>query len=191
MKYLIITSHPYRGSFNAAVVKEIKEHLEQKGNAVNCIDLVEDGFNPVMGEKDLKLWGQGQAKDPLVAKYQEDMEDADIFIFPFPIWWGTMPAVLKGFCDKVLLPGWAYQHGSSGEMIGSLTSKKAVVITTMQTPEDVYNSYFNNPVEGGFIKDTLQSCGVEVLKHFLIDQIVSGGEEYTEGKMKEILKFFD
>lgn len=190
MHYLIIESHPYESSFNAGAVKAIKDKLEQKGHSVQSIDLVIDGFDPVMKSEDLKVWGQGKSVDSMVPKYQALIEKADILIFPFPIWWGTMPAVLKGFCDKVLLPGWAYKHGSSGEMIGLLNMKKAVVITTMETPIDVYENYFNNPIEGAFIKDTLQTCGIEVLKHFQIDKLVSGGKEYTESKMEEIVNYF-
>ncbi len=188
MKYLIVSSHPYNGSFNAGAVQTIKEAALSKGHAVRLIDLVEEGFNPVMTSADLKAWGQGQPVDPMVERYRKEIEDADVLVFPFPIWWGSLPAVLKGFCDKVLLPGWAYKYGDNGEMIGLLTSKKAIVITTMETPEDIYNSYFNNPVEGSFIKDTLQTCGIEVLSFEQIDKIVSGGRAYAESKMREMSK---
>lgn len=188
MRYLIINSHPYDGSFNAALRKRIKEELKLEGHEVNEIDLIEDGFNPVMEAEDLKLWGQGKTRDPLVEKYQKEINESDIMIFPFPIWWGTMPAVLKGFCDKVLLPGWAYTYGEKGNMIGALNGKKAIVITTMQTPVNFFEEYFKNPVDGGFVKDTLQTCGIEVLKYIPIDQIVTGGKEYTTEKIEEIVK---
>lgn len=189
MKYLIIKTHPYNGSFNEGATKAIKETAESKGHSVIEIDLITDGFNPVMTAEDLKAWGQGQSVDPLVKKYQKAIENVDILVFPFPIWWGNMPAVLKGFCDKVLLPGWAYKHGDSGDLIGLLTTKKAIVITTMETPVEVFANYFNNPVEGAFIKDTLQTCGIEVIRYEQIDKIVSGGRDYTEKKMVEIKKF--
>lgn len=191
MKYLIISSHPYNGSFNAGVAKSIKETAEQKGHEVSKIDLVSDGFNPVMTAGDLKAWGQGSSIDPMVKSYQAMIEAADILVFPFPVWWGTMPAVLKGFCDKVLLPGWAYRYGENGEMIGQLTSKKAIVITTMETPVEVFENHYKNPVDGSFIKDTLQTCGIEVIHYLQIDKIVSGGREHAESKMNEILKFID
>ncbi len=188
MKYLIIASHPYEGSFNAAAVRALRDAAQQKGHSVQTIDLIADGFNPVMTAADLKAWGEGQAVDPLVKTYQAAMDDADVLVFPFPIWWGAMPAVLKGFCDKALLPGKAYRHSENGEMIGLMTDKQAIVITTMETPVDVFAGYFNNPVEGAFLKDTLQSCGIAVKSYLQIDKIASGGRAYAESKLQEIVK---
>lgn len=123
MNYLMISSHPYEGSFNAGIVKTLENAAKENGHNIQCIDLVRDGFNPVMTGADLKQWGQGAFADPVVKSYQDAIDKADILIFPFPIWWGAMPAVLKGFCDKILLPGWAYRYGDNGEMIGLLTPK--------------------------------------------------------------------
>lgn len=191
MNYLIITSHPYDGSFNASIKTVAEQAISKKGHNVNVIDLIEDGFSPVMTGDDLKMWSQGKCNDPMVEKYQREIQKSDVIVFPFPIWWGAMPAVLKGFCDKVLLPGWAYRYGDNGEMIGMLTGKKAIVITTMETPIQVFNDYFNNPVNGAFIKDTLQVCGLDVAKHMEIDKIVSGGKDYTDDKMQQIANLFD
>ncbi len=191
MKYLIISSHPYNGSFNAAAAEGISAKLLEKGEEVKRIDLVTDGFDPVMREEDLSRWRTGESADPHVEEYQRKIEEADVLVFPFPSWWGTMPAVLKGFCDKVLLLGWAYKYGEHGEMIGLLKGKKAIVINTMETPIDYYNSYFHNPIEGAFVKDTLQTCGIEVSLFLQIDKIVSSGREYAEKRMNELLKLFD
>ncbi len=190
MKYLIVRSHPYDGSFSAGAVKTIGDALAQTGRTAEILDLVSDGFDPVMRGEDLRLWGKGQTADPHVPAYQEKIKSADVLVFPFPIWWGCMPAVLKGFCDKVLLPGWAYRYGEQGELIGMLTDKKAVVITTMETPKEIYAGLFNNAIEGSFLKDTLGTCGIELLRYFQFDQIVSGGRPAAEEKLKEIETFF-
>lgn len=190
MNYLIIKSHPYDGSFSGGVSKAIEEMLIQNNQTVVVIDLIDDKFDPVMHSEDLRLWREGKTKCEKVISYQDKIAKADILVFPFPIWWGAMPAILKGFCEKVLLPGWAYKYGEQGELIGQLTGKKAVVITTMETSIDVFNNYFGDPVEGAFIKDTLQVCGFEVSKRFEIDHIVSGGKEHAEKKMNEIVDYF-
>ncbi len=190
MKYLIIGSHPYNGSFAAGLTERIKGVLTENSHEVKHIDLVADGFNPVMTGEDLRLWGQGQFADKLVGKYKAMIENADVLVFPFPIWWGIMPAVLKGFFDKVFLPGFTYKYGEQGQLVGLMTDKKAVVISTMETPNDVFNSYFNNPIEGALIKDTLGTCGIEVIRHFAIDHIVSGGRENAEKRMNEVVDFF-
>lgn len=65
MNYLIVNSHPYNGSFNAGAVNTIKETANSKGHNVTVIDLLADGFNPIMTSADLKAWAQGQYADPM------------------------------------------------------------------------------------------------------------------------------
>ncbi len=190
MNYLIIGCHPYNGSFAAGVTKNITDILKSKGETVTLIDLIADGFNPVMDQEDLKLWTEGRYKDSLVGRYKAELQKADVLIFPFPIWWGIMPAVLKGFVDKVFLPGFAYTYGQNGEIIGLMAGKRAVVITTMQTPSAVFKEHYGDPVTGAFIKDTLNTCGITVDKHFVVDRIMSGGRENSEHAMSMIIKYF-
>ena len=188
MNYLIIECHPYKGSFNAAVSKTVQDALS--GEKVKVVNLVDDGFNPVMSGHDLNNWRNGQSIDPLVRIYQQNIEETDYIIFPIPIWWGVMPAVLKGFCDKVFLPKWAYNIDANGNMIGLLTDKKAIVITTMQTPYKLFVEHFKNPIEGAFVKDTLGSCGIQVEHLLQIDQLNTGGKEYAQARLKEVKNLF-
>ena len=189
MKYLIITSHPYEGSFNAAAANAVREAAAKKGHEVRTVDLVKEGFNPVMTEADLAAWRQGKAVDIKVWEYKDAVAEADILVFPFPVWWGAMPAALKGFFDKVFLPGWAYAYNDDGSLKGLLGGKKAIVITTMETPGEVFDTQYQNPVKGAFLKDTLETCGVELLAHFQIDKIISGGRAHGEAKIKDIAQY--
>ena len=191
MNYLIVESHPYEESFNAAAAAKLQEVGTQKGHSVKRINLVDDGFNPTMTANDLRLWAKGESDDPLVQKYQKAIDEADILIFPFPIWWGTMPAILKGFCDKIFLQGWAYKDDENGKMMSLLKGKKAMVIITMETPLDVFENQFNDPVKGGFINDTLEICGIEVVKYYQIEDIISGGRAGAERRMAEIATFIE
>ncbi len=189
MHCLIITSHPYRGSFAAGLAQNLRQALLTRGHSVAQIDLVADGFNPVMAGEDLREWGKGQYVDTLVGQYKTELQKAELLIIPFPVWWGGMPAILKGFFDKVFLPGFAYKYGEKGELIGLMKDKKALVVSTMETPNEVFNSYFGNPVEGALLKDTLGTCGIEVIQHFALDKIVSGGREAAEAKMDAVIAF--
>jgi len=181
MRFLIIESHPYEESFTTSAAAMIRKVLTGKGYTVENINLIDDLFNPVMYLEDLKLWVEGKSKDKLVEKYQAMITKSDILVIPFPVWWGNMPAILKGFWDKVLLPDWVFPD--------RLTGKKAVVITTMTTSSAVFNEHFQNPIRGAFIKNTLERCGLEVCKHFEVEKIDSG-RKYAEEKMREIERFF-
>jgi putative NADPH-quinone reductase len=181
MRFLIIECHPYEGSFIAGAAAMIRKVLTDRGYPVENINLVNDFFNPVMSVEELKLWQDGKSKDKLVEKYQAMITNADTLVIPFPVWWGNMPAILKGFWDKVFLPGWAFPD--------LLTGKKAVVITTMTSSSATFNEDLQNPIHGAFIKNTLEMCGFEVCKHFEVEKIGSG-REYTDEKMGEIERFF-
>ena len=97
----IIFAHPWHGSFNKSILNSVTETLDKKKDEYTVIDLNKDKFNPVMTEEELALYSQGKSIDPLVEKYQEILKKTDEIILIFPIWWSSMPAILKGFFDKI------------------------------------------------------------------------------------------
>ena len=99
MKTTIIFAHPWSGSFNRAVLNTV---MAAGGNS-NLIDLYQDNFNPVMSAPELALYGKGQYIDPLIGRYIAMLKETARAIFIFPIWWYDMPAILRGFFDKVML----------------------------------------------------------------------------------------
>ena len=110
-KTTIIYAHPYEKSFNHAILERVQALLDAKGQAYQLIDLYADGFNPVFTKEELALFAEGKALDPLVLQYQEALKESNRLIFIFPIWWANMPAIVKGFIDKVFLRTFAgHQH---------------------------------------------------------------------------------
>lgn len=190
MKYLIINCHPYQKSFNYTLATAIVEKLN-KNNSIQFIDLIADNFNPVMSAQDLNLWRTGNTDDQLVKKYMNAIQQADEVIFTFPVWWGAMPAILKGFCDKVLLPNFAYKYDENHNLLPNLTGKKAIVISTMEISNQHFNDTFKNPIQHSFLELTLNTCGFKVEKHFQIDSITSGGKEYTTKMFNKVLDYFN
>ncbi len=135
----IIFSHPWNGSFNKAILDKVVEKLDETKEKYTIIDLNKDGFNPVMTEEELSLYSQGKSIDPLVEKYQEILKNTDELILVFPIWWMSMPAILKGFFDKVMNKGFAYESTQTG-IKGLLTNiKTAKMITTATAPKFLLN----------------------------------------------------
>ena len=110
----IVFAHPWNGSFNKAILDKVVEKLDETKEKYTIIDLNKDGFNPVITEKDLELYSQGKSADPLVLKYQEILKNTDELILIFPIWWMSLPAILKGFFDKVMTKGFAYESTQTG-----------------------------------------------------------------------------
>ena len=156
----IIYAHPYEQSFNHAILQRVRELLESKGEAYKLIDLYADGFNPAYTTEELALFNQGKALDPLVLHYQEILKKTDRLIFIFPIWWADMPAIVKGFEDKVFLKTLAYNPTPTG-IKGCLTQiREAVVITTSTAPTWYLKFFCGNVIGKTMIGHTLKGIGV-------------------------------
>ncbi|HJD98583.1 NAD(P)H-dependent oxidoreductase [Levilactobacillus brevis] len=168
MKTVIIFDHPYTAaayqnvphhrSFLAAVAHQVQQQLQAEQQTVDLIDLHADGFDPVMSAAELQLWRQGQPVNDQVADYQRRLRAADQIIFMFPVWWEVMPAMTKGFLDKVYAKGQLY---TADTMQTTLTQHPQIrVITTMSTPNWTYRWIFGAPLrkalqQGTFMKTRL------------------------------------
>lgn len=134
---LIVYCHPYEGSFNHAVLQEACRALDASGASWELIDLEADGFDPVLHAPDLKLYNEGGYTDPLVERYQDMIECADRLVLATPIWWNDIPALLKGWIDKVMLVGFSWNATGAG-LAGTLDRfiKRVDVITTSAEPTE-------------------------------------------------------
>lgn len=152
----IIFAHPWHGSFNHAVLRAITDKLDEEKRHYRVLDLNADKFDPVMSAEELALYSKGGTTDPLVADYAHALEHTDEVVFLFPIWWGGMPAILKGFFDKVLLKGGAFSYAADGAMLPGLKISRAIVATTSQGPTELYRAY----VEDYVIPYILNAVGI-------------------------------
>lgn len=181
MKTTIILAHPWHGSFNKAIMDTTIKKLKQKKKDYQIIDLNKDGFNPVLEEADLALFSKGQTSDEQVKKYQSMIKDTDELIFIFPVWWFDVPAILKGFIDKVMLKNFAYTEGSTG-LKGLLTHiKKTTVISTSEFPTWYLVLINGNPIGRTFIRSTLAGIGLKKVK-WLNSGMTSTGKDATRKK---------
>lgn len=170
MNVTILYAHPYEGSFTNSVKKALLEGLEDGQHTVDFIDLHQDDFNPVLTLEELAVYGQGKALDPNVIRYQQSLEKADVVIFLFPIWWGIMPAILKGFLDKVFLPNWAYTV-KDGKTIGKLGHLKPVVIYTQNT-SCLHNILaYGNPIRALLQRTTFGFTGMQQPRWFVFSRV--------------------
>lgn len=161
METTIIVAHPWEGSFNHAILERVQASLEKRGKSYRVLNLVQDQFDPVMGGEDLALYSRGESTDAKVQEYRRILSGSDELVFIFPIWWAHMPAVLKGFIDKVFLKGFAYEVKPSGLLRGLLTHiRTAYVITTSDAPNWYYSLLLHAPLKYSFNRATLKACGI-------------------------------
>lgn len=128
MKALVIFAHPNPESFNAALAKTVQEQLEENGAQVKLKDLYTMGWNPVLTSQDFQGYHSGQTL-PDVQQEQQDIAWADLIVMIAPVWWYSVPAILKGYIDRVFSLGFAYKYTATGP-VGLLAGKKGLVITT-------------------------------------------------------------
>lgn len=172
----IIFSHPWHGSFNHAILEAVKNKLESQKREYQVIDLVADGFNPLMTTDDLKGYSRGESPDPLVNKYISMLEKTDELFLIFPIWWGMMPANLKGFFDKVMLVGSAYSYTAEGAMVPGFQIGRTLIITTSQSPSIMFGQF----IEGYFIPVLLNTVGITGTQWENCDQTAHGPKEHRD-----------
>lgn len=157
----IIYAHPYDKSFNHSVLETLKAELEAKGKKYEVIDLYADGFNPVLDAGNLRLYSRGESKDPLVNKYLDMLINSDELFIISPIWWAELPAIVKGFFDKVMLVGRAYKYSDTGRLIpDKINIGRTVIFTTTQSPTEHFAPYFLNYLKPNVL-DTVGMLNME------------------------------
>jgi len=193
---LIVYAHPEPTSFNGAMKDVAFNVLTQNGHQVRVSDLYAMDFNPVAGPRDVQrrvdtkrfdllseraeAFRQGTLADDIVAE-QEKVLWADFLIFQFPMWWWSVPAILKGWFDRVLMSGFAYSD-SEWYDTGKLKGKRAILSITTGAgrrrfaPQGLYGDMDERlySLQHG----TLRYTGLDVLPP-MIAWAVEGADEAT------------
>jgi len=161
MRTVIVFNHPYEESYCNAILESVTKGLEKSTHEVDVINLDKDQFDPRMTSADLKAFVEHTAVDPQVIGYQERIRTADHLIFIFPIWWDIMPATTKGFIDRVLSPGLAYDHHPRGFGLVPLLKnlKSIILITTMNKPAIMYSVLIGNLIRKVMVKSVFKTMG--------------------------------
>lgn len=110
MNILVINGHPDKESYCQAIYERILENLDRNRHQVESLSLNEVDFDPVLRHS----YRQRMERDEFIERSQELIQWADHYIFVYPIWWSSMPSLLKGWIDRVFTPGIAYQANDQG-----------------------------------------------------------------------------
>jgi NAD(P)H dehydrogenase (quinone) len=160
MKTLIIYTHPKsQESHSSTILHEVKSILKEKNYEYDVVDLYEINYDPVL-ETD-ELYSASPCKTRKEEKeFQEKISQADKLIFIYPVWWGTMPAMLKGFIDRVFTSGFAFKYDDKGLPKGLLKGKEAIVILSTGVPKIasiITGSRFKSHIQKDILR-TLHKC---------------------------------
>jgi len=181
MKVAIVFNHPYEGSYCNAVLKSVMKGLTDGGHTADLFHLDNDNFDPVMRAADLKAFKEGEPCDQQVIAYRQRLADAEHLVFIFPVWWELMPAMTKGFIDKVIFPGVAYDYDHSGrypKMIKRFHQINGItLVTTMNTPSLVYRLFFGNAIKRALFTGTFWKLGYKNRKWISLNMVKFVKEE--------------
>lgn len=129
----VLSSH-YPGSQADRLLKGFDEKLRAAGHETHTFDLYQMNFNPIMKGDDFNQF-QGGPLPQDIQEIHKVLQNADVLCFFYPVWWTDMPAIMKGFIDRVLAKGFAYDFDENGKT-GTFPVKKILLVCTLGNPRD-------------------------------------------------------
>lgn len=155
MNVLVVLDHPRRSSFCGSVLDEVVAGLETAGHEVEVADLHREGFDPRMTEADEPDWDDSRKRysDAVLAEQARIMRN-DALVLVFPVWWWSMPAMLKGWIDRVWNNGWAY--GSH-----KLAHRRALMIGTCSASAEAFAKRgYDTAIRTQLVVGIANYCGI-------------------------------
>lgn len=185
-KILIINGHPNSASFNFAIAESYKNGAIASGAQVETINIAELQFNP-----NLEFGYQKRTElEPDLLESWEKIQSADHLVWVHPVWWGGLPAITKGFIDRLFLPGMAYQYRENSVWWDKLLKgKSAHIITTLDQPGWYYRFFYGRPSVNQLKKCTLEFCGIKPVKVSYIGIVKTADEVQREKWLQKIYNF--
>jgi len=187
---LIIYAHPNKTGHCGYVLQTIETELKNKQISYEILDLYAMNFNPVMKPEEHYTSGHREISSDCL-EIQKKISASDKMIFIYPVWWQNMPAILKGFLDRIFTAHFAYKYVNNIP-IGLLKGKKAIAIATTGGPM-IYTMLIKcGRALKVLTRDTLEFCGIKS-KGYLIPSarvLDDKKKKYIENKVKKALNNF-
>lgn len=187
MKILVVVGHPNKDSFNLAIAERVITSLKNNRHDIFFHDLYEEKFSPVLPYAEFP---QNAILTPEIALHCSEIRQADGIIIIHPEWWGQPPAILKGWIDRVIRPGIAYNfiEGDKGDGIpvGLLKARVALVFNTSNTPKEREQKIFGDPLETQWKNCVFGLCGVKKFYRRNFEVVITSSLAQRIGWLKEV-----
>jgi putative NADPH-quinone reductase len=187
MKVSVILAHPQKGSFNHAIASTAVKQLKQNCHEVRLHDLDEEEFDPILPAREV---AKGATLPQVISDHCHEIAEAEGIIIVHPNWWGQPPAILKGWIDRVMRPGIAYEFldGDEGEGVpnGLLKAKVAVVFNTSNTGTEREQRVFGDPLETLWKNCVFGLCGVTNVHRRTFGIMVASTVEQRDAWLAEV-----
>lgn len=185
MKILIINGHPDKESYNHALAASYKIGALNSGAEVKEIIICDLEFNP-----NLEFGYRKRTElEPDLLNAQEIIKWADHIVWVYPVWWGSVPAIMKGFIDRVLLPGFAFKKREGSVWWDKyLTGKTSRIICTMDQPTWYYRWLNGQPSHIAMKKLTMNFIGIKYVRITSIGPLRLSKSEFRQKWLKKVEK---
>ena len=185
-KILIINGHPNKESFNFGIAASYKMGAQQNTDAeIKEIVIADLQFDPNLQfgyQKRIEL-------EPDLLEAWEKIKWADHLVWVHPVWWGGLPAITKGFIDRLFLPGFAFQPREKSIWWDKLLKgKTAHIITTLDQPSWYYRFAYGRPSVNQLKKATLEFCGIKPVKVTYIGIVKTSKEDLRKKWLEKVEK---
>lgn len=185
MNHLIIYAHPNPESLNHLFKQTVQKVLQDQNHEIRVRDLYQINFNPVLSLQDMDGQREGVVADE-IKKEQEFIAWADTITFLYPIWWTGMPAIMKGYIDRVFSYGFAYRY-DQGIQKGLLEGKSAYIINSHGKSHSEYAEIgMDQALQLTSDKGIYNYCGLDIKKHFFFDRADRMAAEGVAAWLSEI-----
>ena len=182
-KILIINGHPDKESLCFALAESYKKGADVNGNSCSLVHLIDLKFNPILTYGYRKV----SALEPDLVKMQQEIVNADHLVLIYPNWWGTYPALLKGFIDRIFLPNFAFKYVEDSPLPAKLLKgKSARIIVTMDTPKWYYWLVNHSPGHHSMKNAILEFCGFSPVKISAFSVVKSSTDQERKKWIEEV-----
>ncbi|WP_330619720.1 NAD(P)H-dependent oxidoreductase [Vallitalea pronyensis] len=190
MNHLIVYAHPNPRSFNHAIMDTVVDLSDKKGHETRVRDLYAMNFNPVLQGSDFEAFHKGDVPKDIQEEH-EHIKWADTITFIYPIWWAAMPAMMKGYVDKVFSNGFAYEY-VGGNPVGLLGDKTVIILNTTGSPSDLYEQMgMHDAIK--LVSDTgkFQFCDMKVATHTFFGAVPKVDDDTRKGYLQDVKRIMD
>lgn len=184
-KILLINGHPDKESFNFAIANSYVTGAKKSNSEIKVINIRDLEFNPNL---EFGYRKRTELESDLLDAW-EKIKWADHLVFVFPVWWGGLPAMAKGFFDRLFLPGFAFKKKEGSVWWDKyLTGKSARIICTMDQPTWYYRLINGGPSHHAVKKLTFNFVGIKPVKITAIGPLRLSSPKFRKNWLRKIEK---
>lgn len=171
MHALIVLSHPNPQSFSHRIAEQVAQGvaMNDSGHTAEIVDLAAEGFDPRFTRNDVDVSNKEALPADDVIAEQKRVDRADALVLVYPVYWWSMPGLLKGWIDRVLTNGWAYDYGADLRVVKKLRRLPVHLVAHGAADMKTYQKYgYQDAMKKQIDEGIFDYCGAKVLTSTLL-----------------------